>query len=131
MAKDFVVKTEKGEVPITEAPLKLDEQTKKDIYNAIPSSFEKFTFNSNALIYSGGISYEGIFKGLGARIYGSYAKTMKENPQRYADAVISIWYKNKWVTPIVTLEKTYLNDHVKRHESFNANLVTFSLRKEF
>ena len=56
---------------------------------------------------------------------------MKENPQRYADAVISIWYKNKWVTPIVTLEKTYLNDHVKRHESFNANLVTFSLRKEF
>ena len=103
----------------------------KDIFNAIPSSFEKFTFDSDALIYSGGISYEGIFKGLGARIYGSYAKTMKENPQRYADAVISIWYKNKWVTPIVTLEKTYLNDHVKRQESFNANLVTFSLRKEF
>jgi hypothetical protein len=104
---------------------------KKDIYNTIPNSFEKFTFNSDALIYSGGISYEGIFKGLGARIYGSYAKTMKENPQRYADAVISLWYKNKWVTPIVTYEKTYLNDHVKRHESFNANLVTFSLRKEF
>jgi protein-tyrosine-phosphatase len=30
MAKDFMVKTEKGEVPITEAPLKLDEQTRKD-----------------------------------------------------------------------------------------------------
>ncbi|MBI4297921.1 MAG: hypothetical protein HY676_05255 [Chloroflexi bacterium] len=30
MAKDFMVKTEKREVPITEAPLELDEQTKKD-----------------------------------------------------------------------------------------------------
>jgi len=30
MAKDFMVKTEKGEVLITEAPLKLDEQTKED-----------------------------------------------------------------------------------------------------
>jgi hypothetical protein len=30
MAKDFMVKTEKGEVPITEASLKLDEQTRKD-----------------------------------------------------------------------------------------------------
>jgi hypothetical protein len=104
---------------------------KKDIFNAIPSSFEKFAFNSNALIYSGGISYEGIFKELGARIYGNYAKTMKENSQHYANAVISVWYKNRWVTPIVTFEKTYLNDHVNRRESFNANLVTFSLRKEF
>jgi hypothetical protein len=30
MAKDFMVKTEEREVPITEAPLKLDEQTKND-----------------------------------------------------------------------------------------------------
>lgn len=30
MAKDYMVKTENGEVPITGAPLKLDEQTKKD-----------------------------------------------------------------------------------------------------
>ena len=30
MAKDFMVKTEKGEVRITEAPLKLDEQVRKD-----------------------------------------------------------------------------------------------------
>ena len=90
-----------------------------------------FSFNSSAFIYSGGINYEGIYKGLGARIYGSYAKTKDENPQRYADGNISIYYKNKWLIPTLTLERTYLHDHVNRHDSFDANLLTFSLRKEF
>jgi hypothetical protein len=75
-------------------------QDKKDIFDAIPFSFETFVFDSSALIYTGGISYEGIYKGLGARVNGSYAKTWKENSQRYADAALSFWYKNKWVTPI-------------------------------
>jgi hypothetical protein len=109
---------------------------KKDLFNVVPFSinpfsFAAFTFNSDALIYSGGISYEGIYKGLGARIYGSYAKTSQENPQRYADVTLSIWYKNKWVTPILSLERTYLHDHVNSKDSFDANLLTFSLRKEF
>ncbi len=103
----------------------------KDIFNVIPFSFSTFNFNSSALIYSAGVSYEGIYKGLGARMNASYAKTMKENAQRYADAVLSIWYKNKCVTPIISLEKTYLHDHVKPADSFDAKLLTFSLRKEF
>jgi hypothetical protein len=104
---------------------------KKDIFDFAPFAFQTFFFNSNALIYSGGISYEGIYKGLGARIYGSYGKTMGENPQRYADVTLSIWYKNKWVTPILALERTYLHDHVNPKDNFDANLLTFSLRKEF
>jgi hypothetical protein len=104
---------------------------KKDIFNVIPFSFDTFYFDSSAQIYTGGISYEGIYKGLGARLYGSYAKTMGENPQRYADAVLSFWYKNKWVTPIISLERTYLSDHVRHNDSFDANLFTFSLRKDF
>jgi len=68
---------------------------------------------------------------LGARIGGSYAKTTKEDRQRYADGVLSFWYKNKWVTPIITVERTYLTDQVNRNDSFDANLLTFSLRKEF
>jgi hypothetical protein len=104
---------------------------KKDLFNVIPFSFETFHFDSDALIYSAGVSYEEIYKGLGARLNGSYAKTWKENSQRYADAVLSVWYKNKWLTPILTLERTYLHDHVNRNDSFTANLLTFSLRKEF
>jgi len=103
----------------------------KDIFNVIPFSFSTFTFDSNALIYSAGIGYEGIYRGLGARVNASYAKTMKENPQRYADAVLSLWYKNKCLTPVLSLERTYLVDQVKRADSFDANLLTFSLRKEF
>jgi hypothetical protein len=106
-------------------------QDKKDLFHVIPFSFATFNFDSDALIYSAGMSYEGIYKGLGARLNGSYAKTWKENSQRYADAVLSFWYKNKWVTPILTLERTYLHDHVNRHDSFTANLLTLSLRKEF
>jgi len=45
--------------------------------------------------------------------------------------VVSVWYKNKWVTPVVSFERTYLVDHDVRSDSFAANLVTFSLRKEF
>lgn len=109
---------------------------KKDLFNVVPFSinpfsFNTFFFNSDALIYSGGISYEGIYKGLGARINGSVAQTRKENQQNYTDAVLSIWYKNKWVTPILAVERTYLLDRVNRHDSFTANLVTLSLRKEF
>lgn len=103
----------------------------KDIFNVIPFSFSTFNFDSDALIYSAGVSYEGIYKGLGARLNASYAKTMKENPQRYADAVLSLWYKNRCLTPILSLERTYLHDHVKGVDSFDANLLTFSLRKEF
>jgi hypothetical protein len=103
---------------------------RKNVFNFIPFSFETFFFNSSALIYSGGISYD-IYKGLGVRLNGSYAKTMGENSQKYADGTLSFWYKNKWVTPILTLERTYLTDRVNRHDSFDANLITFSLRKEF
>ena len=106
-------------------------QDKKDIFNAVPFTFETFIFDSSALIYSGGISFEGIYKGLGARVNASYAKTWKENSQRYADGTLSLWYKNKWVTPIITLERTYLSDHVNHNDSFDANLFTFSLRKDF
>jgi hypothetical protein len=104
---------------------------KKDIFDFAPFAFQTFFFNSSALIYSGGISYEGIYKGLGARIYGSYAKTKDENPQCYADGNLSIFYKNKWLIPTLALERTYLRDHVNPNDSFNANLLTFSLRKEF
>jgi len=104
---------------------------KKDIFDFAPFSFQTFFFNSSALIYSGGISYEGIYKGLGARIYSSYAKSKDENPQRYADGTLSIFYKNKWLIPTLALERTYLHDHVNPRDSFDANLLTFSLRKEF
>jgi hypothetical protein len=105
-------------------------QDRKDIFYYSSYSFENFYFDSSALIYSGGISYD-IYKGLGARLNGSVAKTKEENSQRYADGVLSIWYKNKWVTPILTLERTYLTDRVNRKDGFDANLLTLSLRKEF
>lgn len=107
---------------------------KKNILNAPMILFPPYSlvyFNSDALIYSGGISYEGIYKGLGARLYGSYARTREDNSQTYADGVLSIWYKNKWLTPMITLERTYLVDRVNRRDGFDANLLTFSLRKEF
>jgi hypothetical protein len=104
---------------------------KKDIFDFAPFAFETFFFNSSAYIYAGGITYEGIYKGLGARIYGSYAKTLNENPQRYLDANFSIFYRNKWLIPTVTFERTYLLDHLNHNDSFDANLVMFSLRKEF
>jgi hypothetical protein len=104
---------------------------KKNSFTFSSFSFERFVFESNAIIWTGGLTYEGIYKGLGARINGSYAKTYNENSQRYADGVFSLWYKNKCVTPIITLERTYLHDHVQRSDSFDANLLTFSLRKDF
>jgi hypothetical protein len=45
--------------------------------------------------------------------------------------LISLWYKNKLVTPILTLERSYLTDNVVHRDGFNANLITFSLRKDF
>ena len=104
---------------------------RKDVLSFSFLNLENFVFDSNALIYSGGITYEGIYKGLGARLNGVYAKTYKENAQRYGDALLSLWYKNKWLTPILTFERTYLSDHVNPKDSFSAHLVTFSLRKEF
>ena len=108
-------------------------QNSKDITNEdfAPALSQRFVFDSNATILSGGLTYEGLYKGLGARLYGSYAKTTEEDPQIYADGLISLYYRNKWITPIVTLERTYLTDKVNRADSFNANLLTFSLRKEF
>jgi hypothetical protein len=103
---------------------------KKDIVLE-DETLQRFVFDSNAVIWTGGISYEGIYRGLGARLNGSYAATRKENSQRYADGVFSIWYKNKCVTPVITLERTYLNDRVHHKDSFDANLLTISLRKEF
>ena len=105
----------------------------KDVvnFNLGPFNLQSFNFDSNAIIWTGGMTYEGIYRGLGARLNGSYAKTYKENSQRYADGVFSFWYKNKCVTPIVTLERTYLSDHVNSKDSFSANLLTFSLRKDF
>jgi hypothetical protein len=103
---------------------------KEDIFN-IPTGFSStFVFDQSAVIYSGGMSYD-IYKGLGAKAYGSYAKTWKENSQQYADGVLTFWYKNKWVTPILTLERTYLVDEITRNDSFDANLLTLSLRKDF
>jgi hypothetical protein len=104
---------------------------RKDIVNAVPTSVTDFVFNSSAYIYSGGISYERIYRGLGARLYGSYAKTLQENSQTYGDLVFSLWYKNKWLVPILTLERTYLVDRMVRNDGFDANLLTFSLRKDF
>jgi hypothetical protein len=106
-------------------------QDKKDIFNFDPFAFERFTFDSNAIIWTGGMTYEGIYKGLGARLNGSYAKTYKENSQRYADGAFSFWYKTKCLTPMITLERTYLHDHVRPRDSFDANLLTLSLRKDF
>ena len=51
--------------------------------------------------------------------------------QQYADGVISFWYRNKWLTPILTLERTYLTDEVNRNDGFRANLITLSVRKDF
>jgi len=104
---------------------------KKDIFDFAPFAFQTFFLNSSNYIYAGGISYEGIYKGLGARIYGSYAKTLLENPQDYADFNFSIFYKNKWLIPTLKLERTYLHDRVNPQDSFNAYLLTISLRKEF
>jgi len=108
-------------------------KTKKDITNEdfAPPLSNRIPFNSDALIWQGGANYEGIYKGLGARLFGSYAKTKKEDGQNYADGGLSFWYKTKWVTPVLTFERTYLIDKVTRPDSFDANLVTFSLRKEF
>ena len=41
MAKDFEVKTDKGELPITEAPLKLDEKTKADYLKKLADDEER------------------------------------------------------------------------------------------
>jgi hypothetical protein len=107
-------------------------QNSQNITNELPTPpYTRFSFDSDALIYTAGISYEGIYKGLGAKVNGSYAKTTKENPERYADFVVSFWYKNKYFTPIFTFEKTYLHDQLVRASSFNAYLYTLSLRKEF
>lgn len=104
---------------------------KKNIVNATPTpSYIPFTLDSDAYIYSGGFSYD-IYKGLGVRANGSFARTTGENSQRFTDGTLSVWYKTKWVTPIVTLEGIRLVDHVVPDNGFNATLVTFSLRKEF
>jgi hypothetical protein len=90
----------------------------------------KVSFDSNAYIYSGGVSWD-FYKGLGVGLRGNYAETREETRENYASGVISVWYKNKWVTPVVSFERTYLIDHDVRSDSFDANLVTLSLRKEF
>ena len=103
----------------------------QNIYNIIPFQFQRVIFDQDALIWAGGITYENIYEGLCARASGSYAKTYKQNSQRYADGLISVWYKNKYLTPIITFERTYLDNITAPLNSFSANLWTFSLRKEF
>jgi hypothetical protein len=56
-----------------------------------PPIYQRFSFDSNAMILSGWLTYEGIYKGLGTRLYGSYAKTTEENRQIYADGLISLF----------------------------------------
>jgi len=103
----------------------------QNIYNIVPGQFNRVVFDQNAIIWAGGITYENFIGGLCARVYGSYAKSYKQNSQHYADGVISAWYQNKYVTPILTFERTYLNNITLPGNSFSANLLTFSLRKEF
>jgi hypothetical protein len=121
------------------APLSMDfsftyqkiSDSKDIVIPAGPSIlFPKVEFDSDAYIYSGGISWD-IYQGFGAGFRGSYAKTKENNPQNYADWVVSGWYKNEWVTPIVSLERTYLVDDFNRNNNFDAYLLTLSLRKEF
>jgi hypothetical protein len=90
----------------------------------------KVSFDSSATIYSGGVSWD-FYKGLGVGLRGNYAKTREETRESYASGVISAWYKNKCVTPIVSFERTYLVDRQNRRDSFDVTLVTLSLRKEF
>jgi hypothetical protein len=93
--------------------------------------FTRFDFDSDAHILSGGIGYEGIFRELGGRLTGTFARTTEENSQRYSILSLSLWYKNKWITPIVTFERYDLEDFERSADSFSANLITLSLRKEF
>jgi hypothetical protein len=102
----------------------------KEVFNSVPFGFEHTVFNSSAYIWSGSATFD-LYKGFGGRLYGSYAKTLLENPQNYVDGLVSLWYKNKWVTPILTLERTYLTDKIGARDNFDANLITFSLRKDF
>jgi hypothetical protein len=103
----------------------------KDIWNPIPFRYENFVWDSSYYVWTGGLTFDNVYKGFGGRMNGSYAKSLGENPQNYVDAVISVWYKNKCVTPILTYERTYLTDNVVHTNGFSANLVTFSLRKDF
>ena len=93
--------------------------------------FSTFHFDSNAQIFSGGISCEGLYKELGGRLTSTYARTEEENSQRYSVVSLSFWYKNKWIIPIVTFERYDLDDFERPGDGFSANLVTVSLRKEF
>ena len=104
----------------------------KDIVTPVGGSITtpNVNFDSSAYIYSGGVNWD-FYKGLGIGLRGNYAKTLDETRENYASGVVSVWYKNKWVTPVVSFERTYLVDHDVRSDSFAANLVTFSLRKEF
>jgi hypothetical protein len=75
---------------------------KKDIFNLDfgTFAFQKAIFDSSAYIYAGGITYEGIYKGLGARIYGSYAKTRRNRSVIWIRC--SLFYRTKCLIPAVT-----------------------------
>jgi hypothetical protein len=104
---------------------------KKDLLLTPPAPFTRWSFDSDAIIYTGSIGWEGIYRGLGARLYGSYAQSRGENDERLADISLRLWYKNSYLTPVVTLERTYLVDHKRPKDGFDANMVIFALRKEF
>jgi hypothetical protein len=108
-------------------------QDRKDMRNQDPllPPFTTFVFDSDALVYSGGIGYEGIYRGLSARFGGTIVRTRKENDQKYAKGILSFWYKTKWLTPILSFERSYLTDNEEPEDSFSANWVTLSVRKEF
>ena len=103
----------------------------KDLFDPIPFQYVRYTWNSSYYIWVGGLTFDNLYEGFGGRLNGSYARSLGENAQNYVDGVVSFWYKNKLITPIVTLERTYLTDNVIHSNGFNANLITFSLRKDF
>jgi hypothetical protein len=96
-----------------------------------PSPFATFVFDSDALIYSGEVRCEEIFRGLSLRLGGSLARTRQENDQEYARGILSLWYKTKWITPILSFERSYLTDNENSADNFSANWITLVLRKEF
>lgn len=101
------------------------------IGNPLVPLFSTFTFDSDAQIFSGGISCESFYKGLGGSFTGTYARTFKENDQKFAFGSLKLWYRGYRLIPVVAFERYYLSDLESPADSFSANMVTLSLRKEW
>ena len=46
-----------------------------------------FVWDSSYYVWTGGLTFDNVYKGFGGRMNGSYAKSLGENPQNYVDAV--------------------------------------------